>query len=141
VPRIERLRIPKIGVDAPVIVLGLDQDGVMETPPDAWNVGWYDFSVQPGGGSNAVFAGQSTPGPAVFTSLHNLTHGDRVEARMSNGTTIAYSVASLQNVGPETNPQPIVGPAQNDQLTLIACLFTEPDRHLTGWLVVKADKR
>ena len=127
-------------MNAQVIVLGVDDHGFMETPPDAWSVAWYDFSARPGTGGNAVFSGQSLPGPAVFTNLHALVRGDRVEVRLTDGTVIGYAVTSTQEVGPDTNPRPLIGPSASEQVTLIACVFSGPELELTGWLIVKAER-
>ncbi len=67
-----RMIIDKIGVDAPVLTFGLDENAIPEIPTDPWDVAWYDFSAQPGTGSNAVFAGHVTWfGPGVFYDLYN----------------------------------------------------------------------
>jgi hypothetical protein len=43
-----RLVIPSIDVDASIIAVGVDGSGVMGTPSNGWDVGWYDFSALPG---------------------------------------------------------------------------------------------
>jgi sortase (surface protein transpeptidase) len=51
-----RLVIPAIGVEAPVVPVGLAPDGAMEIPP-ATEVGWYRLGPSPGAQGSAVLAG------------------------------------------------------------------------------------
>jgi hypothetical protein len=52
-----RIVIPKAKVDAPLVMLGIDDNGVMQSTSNAWDVAWYDFSARPGASGNAVFSG------------------------------------------------------------------------------------
>src|SRR5688500_5522994 len=54
---IVRLTVPKIQIDANVIVLGVETDGTMQAPAAPLDVAWYSFSTYPGYKGNAVFAG------------------------------------------------------------------------------------
>jgi len=79
-----RLVIPKIGLDAPVTVKGLDPNGAMQNPNGPEDVAWYDFTARPGPGGNAVFPGHldcHDYGPAVFARLREMTAGDLVVVR------------------------------------------------------------
>jgi len=70
-----RLVIPRIGVDAPVTVKGLDPNGVMQNPNGPEDVAWYDFTSRPGQGGNAVFSGHldyQDCGPAIFARLREM---------------------------------------------------------------------
>src|SRR3972149_11086899 len=74
--RVARLVIPRIGVDAPVVTMGVDGNGVMQSPKGPEEVGWYDFTAQPGFGGNAVFGGHGDfhdYGPAGFWGLRHPT--------------------------------------------------------------------
>jgi hypothetical protein len=51
-----RLVIPKMGIDAPVTVKGLDASGAMQNPNGPEDVAWYDFTARPGQGGNTVFS-------------------------------------------------------------------------------------
>ncbi|MFE0427441.1 class F sortase, partial [Streptomyces sp. NPDC058953] len=55
----DRIRIPAIGVDAPLIDVGLDTDGWIEAPPaDAPDVaGWYQNGIAPGERGTSVLVG------------------------------------------------------------------------------------
>lgn len=65
-----RVRIPAIGVDAPMDELGLNPNGSLEVPPYD-RAGWYEGGPKPGERGPAVIAAHvdSTTGPAVFYRL------------------------------------------------------------------------
>jgi LPXTG-site transpeptidase (sortase) family protein len=124
---IARILIPRFGVDASVVVRGVDTNGVMETPDGPEDVAWYDFSARTGFGSNAVFSGHVdyiNYGPAVFWNLKDLEPGDIVEVRLEDGTNYRYSVTDREMV-PANPPQEklaqILGPTQQEIITLITC--------------------
>jgi LPXTG-site transpeptidase (sortase) family protein len=120
-----RVKAPSIGVDAPIVTLGLDAKGIMEDPPDPVSVVWYDFSAQPGYAGNVVLAGHvdyHNYGPAVFWNLRKLTVGDRVQVTLQDGATFTYQVASLAYYDAASAPVgDIVGKTPTETLTLITC--------------------
>lgn len=122
-----RLVIDRLGVDAPVGVYELDENGVPEVPvaDDAAEVvAWYDFSSKPGGGSNAVFAAHVTwnRAPAVFSDLNNLQAGDVVRLVSDDGTEYTYEVFANFDVDPyDTESLKVMAPTETDTVTLITC--------------------
>lgn len=143
---VERIIIPKIGVDAPVVVLGVDDHGVMEAPNGPVEVAWYHFTARPGWGSNAVFAGHVDYRPniqAVFWHLRNLTQGDEVIVRLADGTTYKYRVTSAATYLADDAPvQEIVGPTPTEVVTLITCggAFNPQTREYDKRLIVRAER-
>lgn len=90
------LRIPSIGVDAPIIDLGLQPDGSLEVPATAADVGWYATSPTPGEQGPSILAGHVTyDGPAVFLRLGELTAGDTVEIEREDGSTAVFEVTGV----------------------------------------------
>lgn len=133
-----RIVIPAIGVDAEVIVLGMDAQAVPQVP-DRTNsqrpgrvVAWYDFSARPGQGSNAVFAGHVTwdRAPAVFWELGRLTAGDMVRIVVKDGRQLLYQVAETFMVDPaQPDAVTVMYPTSEDVVTIITCGGTfVPDR-------------
>lgn len=127
---ISALQIPKYGVDASVVVLGVDPNGIMETPDGPINVAWYDFSAKPGfapddGGGNAVFSGHVdyyNYGPAVFWNVRDLELDDEINVVLEDGTVYSYAVVSRTQYTASTAPiQEIVGNTPNEVVTLITC--------------------
>jgi LPXTG-site transpeptidase (sortase) family protein len=143
---ITRLVIPEAGVDAPVVTLGIDGNGAMESPSNAYDVAWYDFSARPGFGSNAVFSGHvdyHDVGPAVFWELRNLEKDDVIEIRLQDGTAYIYHVTALECLPVNEAPiAEIVGPTPSEVITLITCCgeFNYTTRQYSHRLVVRADR-
>jgi sortase A len=144
--RPNRLVIPRIDVDAHVVTLGMDSNGVMESPATPTDVGWYNFTAKPGEESNAVFSGHvdyHDYGPAVFWDLRNVEDGDLIEVYGDNGDVLRYEVVS-SNLYP-ANDAPvseIIGPAQQDTVTIITCggTFDSTIRQYSHRLVVRAER-
>ncbi|MEU8980581.1 class F sortase [Streptomyces sp. NPDC048309] len=97
--QVDRVRIPAIRVDAPVIPVGLDNDGwVGAPPPDDPNLaGWFTGAVSPGEKGTAVIVGHvdNMQGPAVFYGLGALKKGNRVEVRRKDGKIAVFDVYGI----------------------------------------------
>jgi LPXTG-site transpeptidase (sortase) family protein len=141
-----RLLIPRAKVDAPLVQLGIDGNGVMQSTSNAWDVAWYDFSARPGTGGNAVFSGHvdyHNVGAAVFWNLRDLQAGDLIEVQLADGTSYKYSVSALSCIPVSEAPiSEIVGPTQSEVVTLITCCgtFDSSTRQYDRRLVVRADR-
>jgi LPXTG-site transpeptidase (sortase) family protein len=125
---VTRLIIEKIGVDAPVITLGVDEDAIPRVPDNPYDVAWYDFSSRPGWGSNAVFAGHfdwtvnGQPVIGVFYYLRELEVGDIVEVKLEDGTDYKYSVVgNLAVPNNDSKAMELMAPTPSDMVTLITC--------------------
>jgi LPXTG-site transpeptidase (sortase) family protein len=122
-----RLRIPEIGVDTPVMRLGLAPDGTVQVPPVTAHdqAGWYEHSPTPGQTGPSVLLGHVTVGsygPGVFRRLGELRRGDRVEARLENGGTAAFAVTEVRTVDKADFPAGAVyGNVDRPELRLITC--------------------
>ena len=120
-----RLIIDKIGVNAPVGTYGLGSDQIPDVPSNGQEVAWYDFSSQPGAGSNAVFAGHVTwNGRGVFYNLDDLASGDQVTLVANNGgAKLTYTVSEVFLVNPDDpNAVSVMSPTPGkDQVTIITC--------------------
>ncbi|MFD8199511.1 class F sortase [Streptomyces sp. NPDC059701] len=121
------LRIPAIGVDTPVMALGLRPDGTVQVPPvtDHDRAGWYRHSPTPGQIGPSVVLGHvtvGTHGDGVFRHLERLRRGDRIEARLENGTVAVFTVTSLRTVAKAEFPtQDVYGDVDRPELRLITC--------------------
>ncbi len=120
-----RLLIPSIGVDAPVIELGLRSDGSMPSPQGPDPVAWYDFSPTPGNPGNAVFAGHRdwyTGVTGVFWRLGEVAPGDRVSVLLADGSEVDYAVKLSVLIGSNDMPvDEVVGQTDDEIITLITC--------------------
>ena len=91
------LQIPDLEVDAPVVDVGLEDDGGMEIPEDVGTVGWYDLGVAPGAGGTAVIAGHvdsREQGPGAFWDIRTLDVDDIVTVDHEDGTASAWRVVA-----------------------------------------------
>lgn len=143
---IERLIIKSQKIDAPVVVKGVDPTGVMQSPDNAWDVAWYDFTSRPGFDGNAVFAGHVDyikVGKAVFWNLKDVNKGDIIEIRLKDGSVYRYAVNFKQQFEADTAPvNEIVGPTPKQTVTLITCggTFNYTTRQYDKRLVVRAER-
>ncbi len=125
---VTRMIIAKLGIDAPVITMGVDANGVPQVPYNPSDVVWYNFSSKPGWGSNAVFAGHvdwtinGGPVTGVFYSIRTLEVGDIIEVKLEDGTDYKYKVFSNESI-PDKDPRALelMGPTPSDTITLITC--------------------
>jgi LPXTG-site transpeptidase (sortase) family protein len=118
------LEIPSIGVDAPVVPLGIDKDGLMQEPTSPDVVGWYGGSARAGQPGNSVMSGhvdwrQRT---AVFWDLRKLQAGDEIRVRGQDGRLHTYTVDWNRAFPVEQVPKREVLEGTDDAtLTLITC--------------------
>lgn len=127
--------IPSIGVNAPVMPVGLcpaaglDCDGVvtggLATPPlKAGNLaGWWDGGAAPGQNGPAVIVGHvDNPNPAVFWNLDKMVAGESIEIVLANGKTVSFTVTSTQEASKDSFPtQAVYGSTPQPTLRLVTC--------------------
>lgn len=117
-----RVRVPSIGLDAPIVPVGLRGDGQMEVPA-ASDVGWYRLGPPPGATGSAVlaahvdYAGQQ----GAFFGLRQVPLGAEVLVD-GNGATLRFTVTAREQVAKDAVDLgryfTAEGPAR---LTLITC--------------------
>jgi len=117
-----RLIVEALGIDAPVITLGLDANAIPEVPLTGYEVAWYNFSAAPGTSSNAVFSGHVTWGggkPAVFYYLPQLSPGSTIKVVTADGIVLTYEV--FKNVLVSETDVWVMAPTSEPIITLITC--------------------
>ncbi|MEW1867182.1 class F sortase [Streptomyces caelestis] len=96
----DRVVIPAIQVDAPVVPVGLDAEGWVDAPPpqDPNLAGWFTGAVSPGEKGTAVVVGHvdNAQGPAVFYGLGALQKGNRVEVTRKDGRTVVFEIYGVE---------------------------------------------
>ena len=139
---VQRFQIKRVGIDAPVVPLNLTPAGAMDVPNSPEVVAWYDFTGKPGLGGNAVFSGHvdwRNYGPAVFWRLKDLVPGDEIDVRLTDGTTIKYSVVATSSFTVrEMNMAEILAPTPVESITLITCTGQFSSGEYDRRLVVRA---
>jgi sortase (surface protein transpeptidase) len=141
-----RLVIPAIGVDTPLLALGLNADGTIAVPPlrrDA-PAGWYRNLATPGEIGPAVIVGHvdtARDGPAVFYRLPDLRTGDQIAAHRADGTIAVFTVDLVAQYPKSAFPTDAVyGAVDRPALRLVTCggTFDPIHRRYRGNVVVYA---
>ncbi|MEV3870738.1 class F sortase [Streptomyces sp. NPDC002454] len=124
--RPERVAIPAIRVDAPMMPVALDAEGWVDAPPpeDPNLAGWFSGAVTPGEKGTAVVVGHvdNTRGPAVFYGLGALNKGNKVEVRRSDGKTAVFEVYGIEVFQKHDFPGEVVyGDTGYPEVRVITC--------------------
>jgi LPXTG-site transpeptidase (sortase) family protein len=95
----KQLKIPKLGINAAVVSLGLTSGGAVDTPKNIWNAGWYNGSAKPGTDGAVFIDGHSSASRgALFGNLDKLVVGDQIQLERGDGSLITYRVAYTATV-------------------------------------------
>ena len=123
------LIVPAIGLEAPVIPIEVDPDGVLHPPADVHEVGWWKRSARPGSptGQTLITGHTVHTGGGVMNRLGELRPGALVQVRTRSGlidyrTTkvFVYTKAQLAE-----NARRLFGQDRDhNRLVLVTC---------TGW--------
>ena len=119
-----RLIIDKIGVDAPIITLSVDENLVPEVPDEGQTVAWYNFSSRPQHGSNVVFSGHVTwdKAPAVFWELDTVEQGDLIRVKLEDETEYQYRVTQVRAVEwDDPEGVELIWPTSDEMITIVTC--------------------
>jgi Sortase domain len=115
-----RVRIPAVGLDAPVEPETATRTGSLTLPGDVTWAGWYSQGVHPGQPGDAVIAGQVDGSSiAVLGRLDQVRPGSRVEVDMSDGTTLTFDVTSAKPYAGGHQPAGLFARAGAPRLSLI----------------------
>lgn len=121
-----RLRIPAIGVDAPVQRLGVLGSGALGVPDNWTSVGWYPGGPAPGQPGEALIDGHldSYTAPAVFWRLRQLRPGEAITVDTSRGGVLTFTVQRLQAIPYQEPLGPLLHSTGTPGLELITCAGT-----------------
>ncbi|CAL9367150.1 MULTISPECIES: class F sortase [unclassified Streptomyces] len=122
----DRVSIPAIQVDAPVMGVGLDADGWVDAPPpeDPNLAGWFTGAVSPGEKGTAVVVGHvdNEQGPAVFYGLGALKKGNKVEVHRQDGKTAVFEIYGIEVFEKNNFPgDRVYGSKGSAELRVITC--------------------
>ncbi|MEV7138462.1 class F sortase [Streptomyces tauricus] len=122
----DRVRIPSIRVDAPLMGLGLSLQGSLDVPPAARKnlAGWYEAGTAPGEKGTAIVAGHvdNAEGPAVFYRLGALKKGSTIEVGRRDGSVALFSVDTVEVYDARDFPdERVYGAAGRPELRVITC--------------------
>ena len=137
-----QLLISKLNVHRAVEPVGVDRHGVMKTPVNSWNAGWYMGGPVPGAPGDAVIEGHAGfPGqPMIFGRLSTLHKGDKIIIVLHDGSRHLFLVASMATLPIGRAPAGMGEPYGPPRLTLITCTgsFDDQKYSYSQRLVVEA---
>lgn len=124
--RPKSLRIPFLGIDAPIAAIGLDRDRQLETPPvnEPRLVGWYEGGPAPGESGTAIAVGHrdTMTGPGVFAALAQVKPCKLVEVERADGRTAVYTVDRMKVFDKAGFPdKEVYAPAGRPELRILTC--------------------
>ena len=118
------VRIPGVGVESPLVPLGLNADGTLEVPSDFAVAGWYIYRPVPGEPGPSVIAGHvdSRRGPAVFYRLRDVEEGGSIEVDRADGSVAVFTVTLKEQHDKDDFPTDrVYGPTEGAELRVITC--------------------
>ncbi|MFC9466581.1 class F sortase [Streptomyces coelicoflavus] len=145
--RPQRLEVPELGIEAPVVARGLDAEGAIEPPPfdQPGSVGWYAAGVTPGAAGTALMVGHvdTETRPAVFYELSTLEPGETIRVVRDGDGTAEFTVDDVQVLTRDGfDAQQAFGPrdTSRSELRLITCggTFDRTTGSYTANVVVSA---
>ncbi|MEV5143958.1 class F sortase [Streptomyces sp. NPDC052727] len=143
----QRVDIPRLGVQAPVVARGLDARGAVDPPPydQPGVVGWYGAGPKPGAAGAAVLVGHvdTETRPAVFYQLSTVKPGERIRVFRADGKVAEFTVDDVRVLPRDGfDARQAYGPREpgRAELRLITCggSFDRASRSYTANVVVSA---
>ncbi|MET7732653.1 class F sortase [Streptomyces sp. NPDC005402] len=122
----DRVRIPAIRVDAPLMGLAITASGSLDVPPAVKKnlAGWYEAGTTPGETGTAIVAGHvdNAEGPAVFYDLGALRKGSAIEVDRRDGSVAVFTVDAVEVYDAKSFPdEKVYGAARRPELRVITC--------------------
>ncbi|WP_432133208.1 MULTISPECIES: class F sortase [unclassified Streptomyces] len=145
--RPQRIDIPELGVQAPVVARGLDAHGGIDPPPyeQAGVVGWYAAGAAPGAEGTALMVGHvdTETRPAVFYKLSSIRPGESVRVVRADGKVARFTVDDVEVIRRDLfDAAHVYGPRQpgRAELRLITCggSYDRVSRSYTANVIVSA---
>lgn len=120
------ISLPSLDVEAPLVDVGLEDDGGMEIPSDVSTAGWYELGVAPGEATGtAVIAGHvdsESQGRGAFWDLRRMAVDDAITVDHADGTTSEWRVVARTTYPKEQLPISDIFTRFGDpRLVLITC--------------------
>jgi sortase (surface protein transpeptidase) len=119
-----RLLIDAIGLDYPLVPVGLDANRVPIVLDH--DIAWYKYSARPTQGENVVFWAhvlrfRSAPNkPAPFERLRELAIGARVSVITADGTAHPYAIT--QQIWAKPEQVEYILPQGREMVTMVSCI-------------------
>lgn len=134
------LRIPALGIDAPVVAIEMPPGGTLVPPPDPRAVGWWSAGARPGGERGAALLTGHTvhDGEGVFDDLAALDVGDAVEV-VTRRQVLRFSVRTVRDLTKSrlaATAGRLFGQTGHPRLVLVTCSAWDGERYRGNTVVV-----
>ena len=119
-----QLIVPALGIDRDTLPLGTADDGTLQVPATAQDIGWYGGGPLPGDDGPAVLAGHvDLDGrPGVFSALSTMAPGQHISVLRPDGEAVRFVVTRVEQHAKNAFPTDAVyGPTDAPELRLITC--------------------
>jgi hypothetical protein len=120
------IKIPKLGVDARVLQVGVTTSGALATPSNVFDTAWYTGSAKPGQPGATLIDGHvsSWTTKGVFYGIKTLVAGDTIQIVKGDNSVLTYKVVKTQvypagTVDMQAAVTPVI--AGQSGLNLITC--------------------
>ena len=100
-----RVIVAALGIDGPVIPVGVNADSQLDVPPDARTLVWYRYGPSPGGPGSAVIAGHLNwrGATGIFARLAEMPVGATITVVYDDGSQRDFIASTVELV-----PKPAV---------------------------------
>jgi LPXTG-site transpeptidase (sortase) family protein len=134
------LRIPALGVRAPVVAVALAPGGVLAPPADPDLVGWWSAGARPGDlRGTAVLTGHTVhDGAGVFDDLGDLQVGDAIQV-VTRARVLVFGVRAVRDLSKErlaAHAGRLFAQDGDPDLVLVTCTEWDDGRYLANTVVV-----
>jgi sortase family protein len=137
-----RIGIPRIGVDASIVAVGVEPGTNSVEIPDIDHVGWYRFGPSPGQTGSAVLVGHvdGSGRRGIFWRLGQLTPGDTFTVDYAGVGPREFRVTGREQVPKTELPADLFSRAGPPRVALITCggAFNRATRHYVDNVVIVA---
>jgi LPXTG-site transpeptidase (sortase) family protein len=121
-----RIEVDALGLDAPVVPIGVDTSGDLAIPEDVQTAGWYRFGPAPGSAQGSVvIAGHvdsAQQGIGAFKALWSAKPGMTVTLDLSRGAPLQYRIVARETFDKTNTPLSALFSTKGAaRLTLITC--------------------
>jgi hypothetical protein len=103
-----RLVMPRLGLDQPILPVGVRSDGQMALPDHPTDFGWFAGGAAPGERSGAAVIGGHVDsvkyGVGPLARLSSARQGDRLDISLSDGRVLGFVVQDIQLLPRRTLP-------------------------------------
>jgi hypothetical protein len=136
-----RISFPSLNMQGPVVEVGVERDGTMESPTNPDTIGWFAGGAGMWTRGNVILAGHINWSGVtrLFGYIERLQPGSEIVLTDTRGATATYRVEWNTIVGAGYSAGEIIAQGSREEITLITCdgQFDTAIRQYLGRRVVR----